>query len=594
MTKKRLILQLLTLSMLAYSGLLFALIIPAWVRAQGPGVDLEKTPASQNVLSGANIVFTLRVTNTSGVNLTNLNISDPQCGPLNPPVNPNLNIGQSQTYTCSVQNVTVDFTNVATATANDGVGTVQDVDNATVNVIHPAIDVDKTPLTQTINSGGNASFIITVRNTGDVALNTLQIIDPQCDSLTGTGTTLNVAQVRTFTCTINSITDGIINVVTATAKPQNGPNVTFSDADGAEVILNSAVQACSIDPIAYLKLNESGGPTYDDFFSGHDGKCVGGNCPTALATGKVNGAQTFDGVNDQIIIPDVPGNGTFDWGTNDSFSIEVWMKGVPGQTCAGSGNPNNDVAVGRNDNTTSLQWWLGCRNTAGVAAFFLRSKNGNALYMESTTPITDGLWHHLVAVRDGVADRNHLYIDSVEAVSGTINYGAGFDSNIAELNVGWMNGSSNDFNFRGDLDEVALYSQALTPAQIATHYNNGGVGIGYCGGPPNITSTPVTIAQVDQLYTYDVNATGDPVPTYTLTISQTGMTIDSLTGLISWTPTASQTGSFPVQVQAINTQDVDTQDFTIQVFDGPIPLYLPIILSDDNYIYPSSLNKLLK
>ena len=85
-------------------------------------------------------------------------------------------------------------------------------------------------------------------------------------------------------------------------------------------------------------------------------------------------------------------------------------------------------------------------------------------------------------------------------------------------------------------------------------------------------------AQVDQLYTYDVNATGDPVPTYTLTISQTGMTLDSLTGLISWTPTASQTGSFPVQVQAINTEGVDTQDFTIQVFDGPILIYLPIVL----------------
>jgi hypothetical protein len=334
--------------------------------------------------------------------------------------------------------------------------------------------------------------------------------------------------------------------------------------------LNQAVQACSIDPIAYLKLDESGGPTYDDFFSGHDGKCV--NCPTALAAGKVNGAQTFDGVNDEINIPDVPGNGTFDWDNNDSFSIELWMKGVP-TTCTGL---NPEVIIGRDDTVTNLHWWLGCEVT-GKATFQLRdTPGGTVLPITGGPAINDGNWHHLVAVRDQVAGVNRLYVDSTEVISAPRSYAIGFDSTAA-LNIGWLNLGSL-FRYEGSVDEVALYSKALSPAEIAAHYNNGGVGIGYCGGPPNITSTPVTNAQVDQLYTYDVNATGDPAPTYTLTISQTGMTIDSLTGLISWTPTASQTGSFPVQVQAVNTEGVDPQDFTIQVFDGPIPLYLPIIL----------------
>jgi hypothetical protein len=54
----------------------------------------------------------------------------------------------------------------------------------------------------------------------------------------------------------------------------------------------------------------------------------------------------------------------------------------------------------------------------------------------------------------------------------------------------------NDFQVRG-VTEVPPGSRQLN----CPHYNNGGVGIGYCGGPPHITSTPVTIAQVDQLYT---------------------------------------------------------------------------------------------
>jgi hypothetical protein len=248
------------------------------------------------------------------------------------------------------------------------------------------------------------------------------------------------------------------------------------------------------------------------------------------------------------------------------------MKGVPG-TCTG---PSNEVIIGRDDTVNDLHWWLGCDAT-GKATFQLRNTPGGTVAPITGGPaINDGNWHHLVAVRDRNAGLNRLYVDSVEVISASRAYTVDFDSTAA-VNIGWLNLGSL-FRYEGSVDEVALYSKALSPAEIAAHYNNGGVGIGYCGGPPNITSTPVTVAQVDQLYTYDVNATGDPAPTYTLTISQTGMTIDSLTGLISWTPTASQTGSFPVQVQAVNTEGVDTQDFTIQVFDGPIPIYLPIVL----------------
>ena len=43
---------------------------------------------------------------------------------------------------------------------------------------------------------------------------------------------------------------------------------------------------------------------------------------------------------------------------------------------------------------------------------------------------------------------------------------------------------------------------------------------------------------VGQLYSYDVNASGNPTPTYSLTISPSGMTINPTSGLIEWTPVA--------------------------------------------------------
>ncbi len=96
---------------------------------------------------------------------------------------------------------------------------------------------------------------------------------------------------------------------------------------------------------------------------------------------------------------------------------------------------------------------------------------------------------------------------------------------------------------------------------------------------PTITSTPATTAQVGQLYSYDVNATGSPVPTYTLTTQPEGMTINAATGQISWAPAAA--GSFDVVVQASNSAGIVTQPFSISVgssANGPIKIYLPIIL----------------
>ena len=82
---------------------------------------------------------------------------------------------------------------------------------------------------------------------------------------------------------------------------------------------------------------------------------------------------------------------------------------------------------------------------------------------------------------------------------------------------------------------------------------------------PSITSEPVTTVTVDELYTYDVNATdpdGDTL-TYSLTTSPTGMTIDSATGVISWTPTSE--GDYAVVVMVSDGALNDTQNFTITV-----------------------------
>ncbi|MBI5755929.1 MAG: tandem-95 repeat protein, partial [Nitrospirae bacterium] len=87
--------------------------------------------------------------------------------------------------------------------------------------------------------------------------------------------------------------------------------------------------------------------------------------------------------------------------------------------------------------------------------------------------------------------------------------------------------------------------------------------------PPVITSTPGTQVTAGQAYLYDVEV-ADPntgeVLTFSLPVAPEGMTIDTATGLIQWTPFFSQAGPQPVTVRV---QDFDglvaTQDFTVEV-----------------------------
>ena len=82
---------------------------------------------------------------------------------------------------------------------------------------------------------------------------------------------------------------------------------------------------------------------------------------------------------------------------------------------------------------------------------------------------------------------------------------------------------------------------------------------------PVIESDPISTAKEGAVYTYGVEAT-DPngdILTYSLTVSPSGMTISSTTGVISWTPTTA--GSFEVTVEVSDESKSETQSFTIIV-----------------------------
>ena len=106
-------------------------VAPLTPAATHPAITIVKNPKSQTVTRGGTATFTITVTNTGDVALTNVTVSDalsPNCnrtiGTLNP--------GQSTSYTCTRANVTAGFNNVAVATGHAGATTVTAQDTAPV------------------------------------------------------------------------------------------------------------------------------------------------------------------------------------------------------------------------------------------------------------------------------------------------------------------------------------------------------------------------------------------------------------------------------------------------------------------------------
>ncbi len=310
---------------------------------------------------------------------------------------------------------------------------------------------------------------------------------------------------------------------------------------------------CITDIVNYWKFDET---TPGSYFDINEENALCATCPTS-ATGTIGNAQLFD-LNSEI---NVPNQGSWNWGKDDSFTLEVWMN-------TSSSTSGNRVIVGRERSTSfpNLHFWLGL-DDSGTARFVLFDNDDNFGDVGEGVgaALNDGNWHHLVAVRDGAANKNQLFVDGALVEETTIDYTANFESDVA-LNIGHL---SSSFHYEGLADELIIYNRNLSTTEIGEHYQAGLLGNEYCDIPPAINSTPLTTITVGQEYNYNVNAIAIPFPTYSLTTSPTGMTIDSQSGLISWTPTLGQEGPNAVTVRANNANGNSDQSFTVNVAELP-------------------------
>jgi PKD repeat protein len=210
-----------------------------------------------------------------------------------------------------------------------------------------------------------------------------------------------------------------------------------------------------LGPDSYWRLDDNGGTTAADVtVNAADGLYAGG--PVLGVPGRLPGtAVQFDGVDDGVSSGQPVANPTV-------FSQELWFSttttrggkliGFGSSQTGGSGSYDRHVWMG-DDGRLNFGVWTGQANVA-------------------TTPLpyNDGQWHHVVATQSG--DGMKLYVDG--QVAGT------HPQTQAQAYTGyWRVGGDSSWGgssayFAGTIDDVAVYSAALTPAQVADHYVRGG------------------------------------------------------------------------------------------------------------------------
>ncbi|MHC4439235.1 MAG: LamG-like jellyroll fold domain-containing protein [Planctomycetota bacterium] len=192
--------------------------------------------------------------------------------------------------------------------------------------------------------------------------------------------------------------------------------------------------------VAYWKLDEADGIIAYDSAGVNDAVVVGGT-EWQSGGGQINGALQLDGIDGYAITAPVLNP------TNGPFSVFVWIKGgAPGQVILSQTNGAN---------------WLGADSDFGcIMTELIPPAVGRFVPqpLKSESIITDGQWHRIGFVWDGV--NRSLYVDDILVAEDTQDNLQGSDGG---LYIGAGKATEPGTYWSGLIDDVRIYNRVVRP-----------------------------------------------------------------------------------------------------------------------------------
>lgn len=248
---------------------------------------------------------------------------------------------------------------------------------------------------------------------------------------------------------LGSGSGGMSAASSTSASSTGGAATTASTGGGGAPGCNYATEVLSDQPLGYWRLDESATPVaYDASNNGIDGTFSGG--VTLGETGALayddNKAVRFDGMSSDVGFGDV-----FDFDQQKPFSLEAWI--LPDSPIT------QGAIIGKLQFLDSnFDGYLLGVDFDGFVVFHRRP----SAFLGSAMRLSDA-FTHVVATYDGVTMR--LFVNGAAA--------GNHRTRVAVLDTPdqfLIGNAKNWTNFKGVIDEVAVYDHPLAEARIAAHH----------------------------------------------------------------------------------------------------------------------------
>ena len=219
------------------------------------------------------------------------------------------------------------------------------------------------------------------------------------------------------------------------------PNRTMSDV----LIESSASGNHDFIRVTYSSLS--------DMTSGSSGTIVStGLGSTGVGTGSINYVLDLDGTNDYVSLPN-----SINMGTSD-FTLSIWLK-----TDDVSSRQHVFQQTGSNDNRVIAI------NSGGSLTSRLGGSGSDQL---SGVTLSTDTWYHIVLVHDNSENTLKWYVNGTEQNTNT---SVNVPSNTGTFYLG-TNSDADDKFFNGQIDEVRIWDDVRTAAEIADNKDDELVG----------------------------------------------------------------------------------------------------------------------
>ena len=251
--------------------------------------------------------------------------------------------------------------------------------------------------------------------------------------------------------------------------------VTFvaQSSHAASAYVNSVL---ADNPVAYWRLDETNGTVLNDYFGVYNGQYNGGIIlgQPGYSIYDTDPSVAFDGTSGYAQVPYSPDLNS----PNSIICAELWVYPTGGVGNYRSPLSNRDTANGPQgymfyaDFQNHWGFWIG---------------GGPASWQGATGPtVLLNQWTHLVGTFDGT--NQVLYVNGQPVAS---QQAVSSPNTEAPLNIGAgvNEAASPQFWWPGKIDEVALYTNVLTAAQVLNHYLLGAFG-STNASPPIIVQEP--------------------------------------------------------------------------------------------------------